>query len=170
MSLNINGKINDNFYRYKMDKIITTQTGRGGNCHTILDNLDKIAGQINTSTELLLQYIAMNLGCNNKEPNILKGHYNIDKIQEVIYLFINFAVLCQKCTIPELVPNIIKEGKKVLLIMKCSACGQSYELKGNNKYNDKLVDNIIKYYTINQFVANKGTMVIDKSNNNFNPF
>jgi translation initiation factor 2 beta subunit (eIF-2beta)/eIF-5 len=170
MSLNINGKINDNFYRYKMDKIITTQTGRGGNCHTILDNLDKIAGQINTSTELLLQYIAMNLGCNNKEPNTLKGHYNIDKIQEVIYLFINFAVLCQKCTIPELVPNVIRDGKKLSIIMKCSACGQSYELKGNNKYNDKLVDNIIKYYTINQFVANKGTMVIDKSNNNFNPF
>jgi hypothetical protein len=54
--------------------------------------------------------------------------------------------------------------------MKCSACGQSYELRGNNKYNDKLVDNIIKYYSINQFVANKGTMVIDKFNNDFNQF
>ena len=170
MSLNINGKIIDSFYRYKMDKINITQTGRGGNCHTILDNLDKIAGQINTSIELLLQYIAMNLGCNNKEPNILKGHYSIDKIQDVIYLFINFATLCQKCTIPELSPAIIKEGKKVSLIMKCSACGQSYELRGNNKYNDKLVDNIIKYYSINQFVANKGTMVIDKFNNDFNQF
>ena len=170
MSLNINGKIIDDFYRYKMDKIIISQTGRGGNCHTILENLDKIAGQINTSSELLLQYISMNLGCNNKEPNILKGHYTEDKIQEVIYLFINFATLCQKCNIPELAPKIIKEGKKSLLIMQCSACGQSYELKGNNKYNDKLVDNIIKYYTNNQFIANKGTMVINMVTDNFSPF
>ena len=170
MSLNVNGKIIDTFYRYKMDKINITQTGRGGNCHTILENLDKIAGQINTSSELLLQYIGMILGCNTKEPNILKGHYNVDKIQEVIYLFINFATLCQKCIIPELAPKVIKDGKKSLLIMQCSACGQSYELKGNNKYNDKLVDNIIKYYTNNQFIANKGTMVITMVTDNFNPF
>ncbi len=173
MSLNINGKITDNFYRYKMNKINTTQTGRGGNCHTILDNLDIISSQINTAPELLLQYIGMVMGCNtNNASHIrsLKGHYSEDKIQETIYQFINFATLCQKCTIPELSPKPIQEGKKLALLMSCSACGQTYELKGNNKNNDKLVDNIIKYYTNNQFVANKGTMVTDKSNNNFNPF
>ena len=174
MSLNINGKITDNFYRYKMNKINTTQTGRGGNCHTSLDNLDTISSQINTAPELLLQYIGMVIGCNTNQKlvkengYILKGHYSADKIQETIYQFINFATLCQKCTIPELSPKPVQEGKKSYLIMMCSACGQNYELKGNNKNNDKLVDNIIKYYTNNQFVANKGTMVI--SNNNFNPF
>jgi len=173
MSLNINGKITDNFYRYKMDKIKTTQTGRGGNCHTILDNLDNISNQINTAPELLLQYIGIITGCNTnqkllKENNyVLKGHYEADKIQDIIYNFINFATLCKKCTIPELSPIIMKEGKKQYLIMKCSACGQSYELTGNNKNNDKLVDSMIKYYTNNQFVANKGNMVV---NNNFNPF
>lgn len=168
MSLNINGKITDSFYRYKMNKINITQTGRGGNCHTILDNLDVISSQINTAPELLLQYIGMVIGCNTNQIS-LKGHYSADKIQEIIYQFINFATLCQKCTIPELSPKIVKEGKNTSLLMICSACGQTYELKGNNKNNDKLVDNIIKYYTNNQFVANKGTMVTDKSNN-FNPF
>ena len=173
MSLNINGKTNDNFYRYKMDKIKTSQTGRGGNCHTILENLDTISSQINTVPELLLQYIGGLLGCNTNQ-RLLKGHYEADKIQETIYSFINFATLCKKCTIPELSPSIIKDGKKILLSMSCSACGQSYELVGNNKNNDKLVDSMIKYYTNNQFVANKGNMVItegyNKSNDNFNPF
>ncbi len=173
MSLNINGKTSDIFYRYKMDKIKTTQTGRGGNCHTILENLDTISTQINTAPELLLQYIGNISGCNTKKDNgyVLKGHYDAEKIQEIIYSFINFATLCQKCNIPELSPKILKDNndKNKFLMMICSACGQNYELTGNNKYNDKLVDSMIKYYTNNQFVANKGNMVVNKSND-FNPF
>ena len=175
MSLNINNKTTDAFYRYKMDKIKINLTGRGGNCHTILDNLDSISAQINSIPELLLQYIGWQLGCNTnqkllKEDNyVLKGHYEQNKIQEAIYNFINFATLCKKCTIPELSPKVIKDGKKQHLIIKCSACGESYELIGNNKYNDKLVDSMIKYYTNNEFVANKGNMVV-VSKDTFNPF
>ena len=175
MSLNINGKITDNFYRYKMDKIKISQTGRGLNCHTILENLKTISNQINTSPDLLLQYIGIINGCNTnktllkEDKYMLKGHYTNEKIQETIYNFINFATLCQKCTIPELSPTIIKEGKQKSLTMSCSACGKNYELIGNNKYNEKLVDSMIKYYTNNQFVANKGNMV-STSSYNFNPF
>jgi translation initiation factor 2 beta subunit (eIF-2beta)/eIF-5 len=171
MSLNINGRITDNFYRYKMDKIKISQTGRGLNCHTILENLKTISNQINTSPDLLLQYIGIINGCNTKKEDkyVLKGHYNDDKIQETIYNFINFASLCQKCNIPELSPSINKKGKNSILIMSCSACGKNYELIGNNKYNEKLVDSMIKYYTNNQFVANKGNMV-STSYDNFNPF
>jgi translation initiation factor 2 beta subunit (eIF-2beta)/eIF-5 len=157
-----------------MDKIKISQTGRGGNCHTILDNLPNICMQINTSSDILLQYIGSVLGCNTNKGSqsvaqyTLKGHYTNDKIQEIIYNFINFATLCNKCTIPELAPNVIKNGKNLNLIMKCSACGESYELIGNNKYNIKLVDNMIKYYTNNTFEANKGNMVA--SNNMFNSF
>lgn len=171
MSININEKVNDNSYRYKMNKIKISQTGRGGNCHTILENLETISNQINTSPDILLQYIGIVCGCNTKKEDkyVLKGHYNDDKIQETIYQFINFATLCTKCTIPELSPKVVRDGKKSSLIMTCSACGKSYELIGNNKHNDKLVDSMIKYYTNNQFVANKGNMVVGKSND-FNPF
>lgn len=168
MSLNIN-KSTDISYRYKMDEIKISMTGRGGNCHTILDNLTKISTQINTSPDLLLNYIGNVLGCNT--PNqCLKGHYSADKIQEIIFNFISFATLCSKCNIPELSPSITKEGKTVSLIMTCSACGQSYKLIGNNKQNDKLVDSMIKYYTINKFNASKGTMVSNESYDEFNPF
>ena len=175
MSININEKVIDNSYRYKMDKIKISQTGRGGNCHTILENLEIIANKINTSPELLLQYIGIINGCNTNQSllkeakYVLKGHYDDSKIQETIYSFINFATLCQKCSIPELSPSVEKKGKNSILIMNCSACGKNYELIGNNKYNEKLVDSMIKYYTNNKFVANKGNMVTQKDVN-FNPF
>jgi translation initiation factor 2 beta subunit (eIF-2beta)/eIF-5 len=177
MSLNINPTTNDASYRYKMDKIVITQTGRGGNCHTILENINHISGQINTVPDILLNYIGNVLGCNtNKQQQHnnyiynLKGHYSEDKIQEIIYNYIIFATLCNKCMIPELSPEISKNGKTNILIMKCSACGKNYELIGNNKYNIKLVENMIKYYTINPFVAKKGLMVVKQNHSEFNPF
>ena len=168
MSININNSINDPTYRYKMDKINTSQTGRGGNSHTVLNNLDKICEQINTSPNILLNYIGSILGCNvNNNSNNIKGHHTDIKIQEIIYMFIQFATLCNKCTIPELTPTILKEGKTLFIMMSCSACGKKYELIGNNKHNEKLVDSMIKYYTINPFIAKKGNMI---TNNDFNPF
>ncbi len=186
MSININPKANDPSYRYKMEKINISQTGRGGNCHTILENITNISGQLNTTPDILVNYIGNVLGCNtikNQQNNNyiynLKGHYSNEKIQEIIYNFIIFATLCNKCNIPELVPEVNNKGKNSTLNMKCSACGKSYELIGNNKYNLKLVESMIKYYTLNPFVAKKGTMVTNNkiessaSINNtceFNPF
>jgi translation initiation factor 2 beta subunit (eIF-2beta)/eIF-5 len=174
MSININNSINDPSYRYKMDKINISQTGRGGNSHTVLNNLDKICMQINTAPNILLNYIGSVLGSNtNNNLNNIKGHYTAETIQEIIYIFIKFAVLCNKCNIPELTPEISKDAKnnkKNILIIKCSACGKNYELIGNNKHNDKLVDNMIKYYIINPFVAKKGLMVTDINNLQNNDF
>ncbi len=178
MSININPKANDPSYRYKMEKLNTTQTGRGGNCHTILENITNISKQLNTVPDILVNYIGNVLGCNTIKTNIynLKGHYTTEKIQEIIYNFIIFATLCNKCNIPELTPEIIGKGKASILNMKCSACGKSYELIGNNKYNLKLVESMIKYYTLNPFKSEKGIMVSamkEEQNyklNEFNPF
>jgi translation initiation factor 5 len=183
MSLNINPNANDPSYRYKMEKINTSQTGRGGNCHTILENITNISRQLNTTPDILVNYIGNVLGCNTiktQQNNYyiynLKGHYSNEKIQEIIYNYIVFATLCNKCNIPELTPEVIGKGKHSTLNMKCSACGKSYELIGNNKYNLKLVESMIKYYTLNSFVAEKGIMVSAfkaETNNNvseFNPF
>lgn len=184
MSLNINPNANDPSYRYKMEKVNTSQTGRGGNCHTILENITSICKQLNTSPDILVNYIGNVLGCNtiktgaSRDNHIynLKGHYSTEKIQEIIYNFIVFATLCTKCNIPELTPDVISKGKSSILNMKCSACGKSYELIGNNKYNLKLVESMIKYYTLNPFKSEKGIMVSSMKEeqnyklNEFNPF
>ena len=67
--------------------------------------------------------------------------------------------LCNKCNIPELTPNIIKNNKNYNLHMKCSACGSQYELIGNNKINQKIVDTICKYYSVHPFIPKKGNMI-----------
>ncbi len=177
MSININPNTNDPSYRYKMEKLVISQTGRGGNCHTILENIINISNQINTTPDILLNYIGNVLGCNTNKTQQnnnyiynVKGHYTIEKIQEIIFNFITFATLCNKCTIPELTPEVIKNNKDSKLNMKCSACGTLYELIGNNKYNIKLVENMIKYYTINPFVAKKGNMVVKQKQSDFCPF
>lgn len=156
MSLNVNPNTNDGSYRYKMDAIDTTQTGSGKNSHTIVNNIDIIAHQLNTEPFLLMGYIGWCLGANINE-NSIKGHFPDNKIQMIIYDFIVFTTMCKKCTIPELSPIVKGKGKKIELEMCCSACGSSYILNGNNKMNTKLVDSMCKYYSINPFIPKTGS-------------
>ena len=156
--MNINNST-DISYRYKMEPIHVSLTGRGSNCHTILTNIINICNSINTSKDILINYIANALGCSYNDIS-LKGHYDKEVIQKHIFNFINFAVICNKCNIPELVPAVIKNNKNTYLKMTCSACGHTYELIGNNKINQKLVDFMIKYYSLNQFTPKKGSLVM----------
>lgn len=156
MSLSVNPHIKDDSYRYKMDPIDITQTGSGKNCHTIINNIDTIAHQLNTESFLLIGYIGWCLGASTNE-NSIKGHFPNDKIQAIIYDFIVFATMCKKCTIPELAPTVIGKGKKMELKMYCSACGSTYTLEGNNKMNMKLVDIMCKHYSVTPFVPKDGS-------------
>lgn len=155
MFLNVNPHINDDSYRYKMDQINTMQTGSGKNSHTIIKNIDTVAHQLNTEPFFLMRYIGWYLGANITE-NSVKGHFQDDKLQAIIYDFIIFATMCQKCSIPELVPRVKGKGKKMELEVCCYACGSSYILEGNNKMNMKLVDSMCKHYSVNQFVPKEG--------------
>lgn len=158
MSLNINMNTDDMNYRYKMDKVATTQTGIGKNSHTNITNIMSIADQLNTNTTIIMSYIGWSLGTNITD-NSVKGHYNNDIIQNIIFNFIKFATLCHKCTIPELTPVIKGKNKNKELHMECSACGSSYIVEGDNKINSKLVDTMIKYYSINEFKPKDGNIV-----------
>ncbi len=158
MSLNINMNTDDMSYRYKMDKVVITLTGSGKNSHTIITNIQSIADQLNTNVSIIMSYIGWSIGTNITD-NSIKGHYNYDIIQNIIYNFIKFATLCNKCTIPELTPIIKGKNKNKELHMECSACGSSYILEGDNKINNKLVDTMIKYYSINEFKPKEGNIV-----------
>ncbi len=162
MKLNINPNTDDPNYRYKMDPVKIQHTGQGKNSQTVISNINIIADMLNIDSIILLNYMAYILGSSvNIEIMAIKGHYPVDTIQNIIYQFIKFVTLCNKCNIPELTPIVIKNNKKYNLHMKCSACGSSYELIGNNKLNEKIVDTICKYYSIHEFVAKKGNMVTD---------
>ena len=162
MKVNINPNTTDMNYRYKMDSVNIQLTGQGKNSHTVIVNITPICEMINTEPTILLNYMGSVLGTSvNIDIMAIKGHYTVDIIQNIIYQFIKFATLCSKCNIPELTPNVIKNNKNYNLHMKCSACGSSYELIGNNKINQKLVDMICKYYSIHEFIPKKGNMVVN---------
>lgn len=153
--ISINRNDNDVFYRYKMDRVTVQFTGRGNGCFTIIDNINTIASQLNTPGTILMNYIGIVLS-SNITNNRINGHHSASVIQNIIYSYIDTVILCNHCNIPELIPHVTGERKKKTLNLKCTACGDSYIAIGGNKSSDKLIDNIIKYYTNNAFIPIKG--------------
>lgn len=158
MSINING-LNDDFYRYKMDKMIITLGGNGNGLYTTINNIESISKSINTPSIIVLKYIASNLGSNyNENKKKFSGHHKIDILQNILYQYINTFVLCNNCNIPELsykieIPNTM---------CNCSACGNSININTivNNKIDLKVVDLINKYLEKEKkWIQIKGNMV-----------
>lgn len=169
MSLNINPDTEDINYRYKMPKIEIRQAGRGNGSFTFLDNIDDLATSINTPSNVLLNFIGRTLGSSvNNEKKTITGHYSLDVIEEEIYNYIRFFVLCKKCTIPEVIPIVLGSKKKKILNFKCSACGEQYEINSDKKIYQKTIDFIIK--NVNCYIIKKGNLVEVKEKDLFNPF
>lgn len=102
--------IDDPFYRYKMDKINITVKNK----KTILTNLLNVSHTLKVDPKVLFRYITSKLATFGQEKNesyIISGIFDIDKIQNLIYDFIDTHVLCKKCKFPELSDSI------------CKACG-----------------------------------------------
>ena len=168
--ININSSI-DEFYRYKMPKVIIKLKGNGNGKFTELVNIEEISNCINTPSEIIFKYISSILGssCNYKDKTI-NGYHN--NIQELIFDYIDKFVICPTCKIPELTYFLEKKN----LNCKCSACGNIIKIKSiNNKIYDKCIDNISKYLIKeNKWKKNDGSMVEQKNdesmveqNNNF---
>lgn len=154
--ININNS-NDIFYRYKMPMVSIKHQGKGNGKLTELINIEDITKSINTPTKILLQYITFSLGTNFKN-NIINGHYTQEIIMKLIIKFNQVFVLCEKCKIPELEPIIEGKKKNSILIMKCSACGEQYELKSDNKLNNKIIDCLKNYYKDHTFIKTNGNI------------
>jgi translation initiation factor 5 len=172
--ININNS-DDDFYRYKMDKVIICNKGNGNRLFTIINNLENISKSINTPIEILYKFIANDLGTNyNEKIKSINGTHTQEEIQQSIFNYINNFVICSKCKIPELSYSLNNQK----IESKCSACGSYSELKNNNKINQKICDLILKYLQKNKnWIISKGNMVkindlekIDNLDNDFNPF
>lgn len=124
--ININKKIIDNNYRYKMNKIQTKIVGRGNGIKTVLINLDLIGKDLKRNNVEILKFIGMNKGAQIIFDNkfIVNGSFTNQEIQEQIYEYIKKFVLCEKCNLPETVYEI----KKDKLYQKCNSCSASFQI------------------------------------------
>jgi translation initiation factor 5 len=166
--INVNNS-NDEFYRYKMNKVSITNKGFGNGLFTIINNVEDICKSINTPPDILYKYISTDLGSNfNEKKKSINGTHTQEKIQESIYSYINDFVICKMCGIPEINYTINNN----FIESRCSACGLLNEIKNNNKINQKIIDIIFKYLQKNKiWVQNKVNMVLQKPAflNNFDP-
>lgn len=147
----------DLFYRYKMPVLNIDQYGRGNGKFTNLTNIEDICNSINTPLKILMVYLTQSLGTNYKDTS-LNGHYNKNELIDLIIRFNKEFILCEKCNIPELTPNIEGKKRNIKLIYSCSACGEMYEKISNGKINGKTMDAIINYYKVNDFVKTNGNV------------
>lgn len=132
MDLNINPKIDDTFYRYKMP--LLKKTKQGNNC--VILNLKDIAKSLSIPSEFIIKYLSLQLGTTYND-NKLTGSYTDDKLISLLYQFIIDFILCKTCSIPELSYDYDK--KKQIICTECSACPSTNELIPNNKCNQKMI-------------------------------
>ncbi len=167
MSLNINGNKEDTTYRYKMPELKSSKAGKGNGSFTLLLNLNNVAKALGHPVHTLFKFMSLVLGssCNESKMS-LTGHHNNDDLIKIIYQYINFYVICPKCGIPELIPELQGKKKRKFINIHCSACGHSGKLNNSGKHFDKGLNILIKYLEKNKWEIVKGNMV----EQSFDPF
>ncbi|CAG2108457.1 unnamed protein product [Medioppia subpectinata] len=143
-SVNVNRNLTDQFYRYKMPKIIAKVEGKGNGIKTVIVNMVDVAKALNRPPMYPTKYFGCVLGaqvnCDAKnERYIVNGAHESAKLQDLLDGFIQKYVLCSSCDNPETVLNV--SHKKGTINSQCKACGHSCMLS----IADKLATYILKY-------------------------
>ena len=124
----------DSNYRYKLSIIEIEYIMKKGTKITILTNFEKFSNELQFDKNILLRILSINLSCKSgydKKNNkyYLQGNYDIQKIKEIIYNFIQNYLLCSICDKPEVNIKYKKENIK----QKCRACGNNSYLVDCNE-------------------------------------
>jgi len=146
--LPIDKNSNDKFYRYKMPEIIVSREGK----RTVLANLDQVAKSLHRDPFQIMKFIGMSLGCIptiDGTKCILNGSFDSDRVQAMIYEYIDIFVLCKECGNPETKFQCL-EGR---LERKCNSCGAEFA-QSAHKLNSFIIKTIDK--SINEDCNYKG--------------
>lgn len=127
-TVNINGKEEDPFYRYKMPKLTTVFRGN----KTVLTNIERVAAALRRPSTYICKHFAYELGACyhfDKKNNIhtLNG-LHCDRLTELLRQFTETFVVCAKCENPE----TTLKARGGHLVQDCTACGHLRDV--NSKY------------------------------------
>jgi translation initiation factor 5 len=122
--LNVNRTFkNDPSYRYKMSEVDIKFEGGGNGKRTILMNIGTISTELSRNVDNIVSYLSTVLGCQsivNKEGKyVLYGDFTKQKLQDLVFDYVDEMVICKKCKNPE--TYYILHGKNDVG-MKCKAC------------------------------------------------
>lgn len=127
MTLNINPKIKDTFYRYKMEPLQIKLEGR--DIVTKLVNIESIQKSLSRHAHIICKYFAIEIGCKLTKGCFLQGKHDVEKLQKLLFNFITKFVCCLKCENPETNLSFVSNQ----LYGTCMACGACSKLDNNHK-------------------------------------
>jgi len=142
--VNVNRGLNDQFYRYKMPRLIAKVEGKGNGIKTVIVNMSDIAKALCRPPTYPTKYFGCELGSQTqfdpkKDRYIVNGQHDGNKLQDILDGFIRKYVLCPSCDNPETVLGVLP--KRQLITTKCKACGHSGTLDTNHKLNTFILKN-----------------------------
>lgn len=146
-TLNINRKVEDAFYRYKMPKLLAKVEGNGNGIKTVVPNMVEIARALSRPPSYPTKYFGCELGAQvqmdeKAERFIVNGCHDAGKLQTLLFDFIDKFVLCSECGNPETHLKVKKKGKKDAVIeQKCVACGHQTAINSQHKLSTFIVNN-----------------------------
>jgi len=142
MSVNVNRGLKDDFYRYKMPKIIAKVEGKGNGIRTVIVNMVEVAKALNRPPMYPTKFFGTILGAqtnfDKNERYIVNGSHDSAKLQDILDGFIQKYVLCSNCRNPE--TDLHVSTKRQQISTTCKACGHFAVLN----HRDKLAAYIIK--------------------------
>lgn len=143
-NVNINRNLSDQFYRYKMPKLVAKVEGKGNGIKTVIVNMPEIAKSLNRPPMYPTKYFGWKCGAqvnfdNKSERYIVNGAHDPNKLQDLLDGFIQKYVLCQSCENPETILSVNK--KKEIIGTNCMACGHAGTIPATN---DRVAAYILK--------------------------
>lgn len=126
MSVNVNRSVLDQFYRYKMPRLIAKVEGKGNGIKTVIVNMVDVAKALNRPPTYPTKFFGCELGAQTQfdaknDRYIVNGSHEANKLQDMLDGFIRKFVLCPECDNPE--TDLHVNPKKQTIGNSCKACG-----------------------------------------------
>uniref|UniRef100_G3NLM8 Eukaryotic translation initiation factor 5 n=1 Tax=Gasterosteus aculeatus aculeatus TaxID=481459 RepID=G3NLM8_GASAC len=126
MSVNVNRSVSDQFYRYKMPRLIAKVEGKGNGIKTVIVNMVDVAKALNRPPTYPTKFFGCELGAQTQfdsknDRYIVNGSHEANKLQDMLDGFIRKFVLCPECDNPE--TDLHVNPKKQTIGNSCKACG-----------------------------------------------
>lgn len=126
MALNVNREVTDQYYRYKMPRLIAKVEGKGNGIKTVIVNMVDIAKALGRPPTYPTKFFGCELGAQTQfdlknDRYIVNGSHDDAKLQDLLYVFIKKFVLCTECDNPE--THLAVKQKNGVIQQRCKACG-----------------------------------------------
>lgn len=143
-SVNVNRSVSDQFYRYKMPRLIAKVEGKGNGIKTVIANMIDIGKALNRPPTYPTKYFGCELGAQTQFDHkndrfIVNGSHDSQKLQFLLDGFIKKFVLCPECDNPE--TNLLVHQKKQTISQQCMACGFVFNIDMRHKLTTFILKN-----------------------------